>query len=160
MQQFHKFITWCLCVAQHISGVSPLIIRSINCIRGLWFYRWRKAAEPLWVVVCRRRPTTLQPIRSNGKTRGSKCSCMLLIKGGETSETCWATHKRQVINLWNCCILLVDLFESNWENVFQLFVSYSDLMAYRLAVGCLTIFNFYTLIHHYCSIDRRVIHLL
>ena len=32
--------------------------------------------------------------------------------GGETPETCWATHKRQVINLWNCCILLVDLFES------------------------------------------------
>ena len=32
--------------------------------------------------------------------------------GGETPETCWATHKRQVINLWNCCILLVNLFES------------------------------------------------
>jgi hypothetical protein len=25
---------------------------------------------------------------------------------------CWATHKRQVINLWNFCILLVNLFES------------------------------------------------
>ena len=32
--------------------------------------------------------------------------------GGKTPETCRATHKRQVINLWNCCILLVDLFES------------------------------------------------
>jgi len=32
--------------------------------------------------------------------------------GGKTPETCWATHKHQVINLWNCCILLVDLFES------------------------------------------------
>jgi hypothetical protein len=31
--------------------------------------------------------------------------------GGEAPKTCWATHKRQVINLWNCCILLVDLFE-------------------------------------------------
>jgi len=37
---------------------------------------------------------------------------MLLMMGGETPETCWATHKRQVINLWNCCILLVELFES------------------------------------------------
>jgi hypothetical protein len=37
---------------------------------------------------------------------------MLLRMGGETPETCWATHKRQVINLWNCCILLVELFES------------------------------------------------
>ena len=31
--------------------------------------------------------------------------------GVEAPETCWATHKRQVIKLWNCCIL-VDLFES------------------------------------------------
>jgi hypothetical protein len=30
--------------------------------------------------------------------------------GVEAPETCWATHKRQVINLWNCCIWLVNLF--------------------------------------------------
>jgi hypothetical protein len=29
----------------------------------------------------------------------------------DAPETCWATHKRQVINLWNCCIWLVNLFE-------------------------------------------------
>jgi hypothetical protein len=40
------------------------------------------------------------------------CSCMLLMMGREMPETCWVTHKRQVINLWNCCILLVELFES------------------------------------------------
>ena len=32
--------------------------------------------------------------------------------GRETPETCWATRKRQVTNLWNCCILLVELFAS------------------------------------------------
>jgi len=37
---------------------------------------------------------------------------MLLMMGGETPETCWATHKLQVTNLWNCCILLVELFET------------------------------------------------
>jgi hypothetical protein len=31
--------------------------------------------------------------------------------GVEAPETCWATHKRQVINLWNCCIWLVNLSE-------------------------------------------------
>ena len=32
--------------------------------------------------------------------------------GGEAPETCRATHKRQVINLGNSWILLVNLFES------------------------------------------------
>jgi len=53
-----------------------------NCTRSLWFYRWREAAGVLLVVDC------------------------------QTPETCWVTHKRQVINLWNCCILLAKLFKS------------------------------------------------
>jgi hypothetical protein len=72
-----------------------------------------KRLERCWSWSGRPRPTTIQPQRSNGKTRGSYCSCTLLMMGGEVPETYWATHKRQVINLWNCCILLVDLFETN-----------------------------------------------
>ena len=34
----------------------------------------------------------------------------LLMMGVKTPETCWAVHKRQVINLRNCCIYLDDLF--------------------------------------------------
>ena len=81
-----------------------------NSSRNLWFYRWSVAVGALLVV--RPRPTTLHPLLSNGNTRCSLCSCVLLMMGGKGPETCWATHKRQVINLWNCCILLVDLFES------------------------------------------------
>jgi hypothetical protein len=36
--------------------------------------------------------------------------------GVEAPETCWATHKRQVLNLWNCCIWLVNLFELSVVN--------------------------------------------
>jgi len=44
-----------------------------NCTRSLWFYNWKEAAAALLVVVwpARPQPTTLQPSRSNGKTRGS-----------------------------------------------------------------------------------------
>ena len=31
--------------------------------------------------------------------------------GVEAPKTCWATHKRQVVNLWKCSIWWVDLFE-------------------------------------------------
>jgi hypothetical protein len=35
----------------------------------------------------------------------------LLMMGVRTPETCWAVHNRQIINLGNCLIWLVDLFE-------------------------------------------------
>jgi hypothetical protein len=60
----------------------------------------------------RPRPTTLLPLRSNGKTRGCWCICKLLMMGVEAPETRWDTHKRQVINLWQFCIWVVNLFES------------------------------------------------
>jgi hypothetical protein len=34
-----------------------------------------------------------------------------MMMGVEAPETCWKTHKRQVINLWNCWFWLVNLFE-------------------------------------------------
>jgi hypothetical protein len=46
-----------------------------NYTRSLWFNRWRVAVGALLVVVWQvmriLRPTSLQPPRSNGKTRGS-----------------------------------------------------------------------------------------
>jgi hypothetical protein len=44
-----------------------------NCTRSLWFYRWWEVAGALlvvvWQVSARPRPTTLQPLPSNGKNQ-------------------------------------------------------------------------------------------
>jgi hypothetical protein len=53
---------------------------------------------------CYRHAPTLKPEAANAVDE-------LLMMGMEEPETCWATNKRQVINLWNCGILLINLFE-------------------------------------------------
>ena len=82
-----------------------------NCTRSLWFYRWNVVGRGLAGLPdhdqqrSNRHAPTVKPeapsavVRSWWWARGAP-------------ETRWATRKRQVINLWNSCILLVDLFES------------------------------------------------
>jgi hypothetical protein len=80
-----------------------------KCSSSLWFYRWSVVVAALLFVVWP--VTTLRSPRYNCKTRGCYCSCKLLMMDEETPETCWPVHKRQIMNLWNCCSWLVDLFE-------------------------------------------------
>jgi hypothetical protein len=54
---------------------------------------------------------TLLPPRSNGKPEAATAVYKLLMIGKRIPETCWAVFKRRAINLRNCCIWLVDLFE-------------------------------------------------
>ena len=45
------------------------------------------------------------------KPEAATAAIELLMTGVKTPETRWAVHKRQVINLGNCCSQLVDLLE-------------------------------------------------
>jgi hypothetical protein len=63
MQRLHEFITWHLCVAQHVSGASTPIIRSLNCISSLWFNRWRVVVAALLVVVWPAGQTTTNNVK-------------------------------------------------------------------------------------------------
>ena len=81
-------------MAQHVSGVIRPIIRSIQLHpQPLVFHTLQ--VEGCSVVV-----------RGQGEARVYYFTFMMM--GIMTPETCWATNKRQVINLEDCCVLLVD----------------------------------------------------
>jgi len=101
-----------------------------------------------------------------GAWRLERCwswSAKLLMMGGEAPETRWATHKRQVINLWNCCTLLVDLFESYDDartcgmskvqyHVCSYMHQYKQFWTYKNAYTDVRMYN--TILYHTCTYDR------
>ena len=86
MQQFSSLLSWPSFTAQHVSGVSPPIIRSsTTAVAASGFTKAKQEAATAVIE--------------------------LLMMGGETPETCWAVNERQDNKLENCWIRLVDLFE-------------------------------------------------
>ena len=123
MQQGIKiFIIPYLYEAQHVSGDTPPNIRSLKLHwQPLVLHKWkvvvrvaggRCQAHCAWQRPQATRPTTFHLC----KTRGCQCSFRLLMLGGVSPETCWASYKYGIIKiLIRCCILLDFLYELYYD---------------------------------------------
>jgi len=116
-----------------------------NCINSLWFYRWSVGGSS---VVGHNRPDhDQQPCYHHAPTVKPEAANAVVSSwwwAWRRPETCWTTHKRQVINLWNCCIWLVNLFElcdDAWTCQHQIYRMYWDcesvllLLLLKLGIG-------------------------
>ena len=115
MQQCIKILLFLILnEAQHVSGDTPPIIRSVKLHKQpLVLHTWKvvgraivgrcQVAYATWQCPTTARPTTFHVC----KTRGCLCSFRLLMMGGVSPKTCWASFKiRNNKILIYCCILL------------------------------------------------------
>ena len=100
---------------QHVLGDTPPIIRSLKLYKQpLVFIRGRLSDVQLLDVVrysTWQRPTTARPTTLHVcKTRGCLCSFRLLMMGGVSPETCWASFKTRNYKNFVALLHLVGFF--------------------------------------------------
>ena len=116
---YQNFIIPLLSETQHVTGDTSPIIRSLKL-------HWQPLVFRMWKVVVRvvggrqahcawQRPPTTRPTPFHvWQTRGCQCSFRLLMMGGVSPETCWASHKYGIIKFWytvaSCWIFLYELY--------------------------------------------------
>ena len=90
MQQCIKILLFIvLSEAQHVTGDTPPIIRSLNLHKQpLVLHAWKVVGRAV-VGRCQVAYAAFHVC----KTRGCLCSFRLLMMGGVSSETCWASFK-------------------------------------------------------------------
>jgi hypothetical protein len=111
---YHNFIILYLYEAQRVSSDTPSIIRSLKL-------HWHPLVFHTWKVVgrvdcgcCQSPPTTRPSTVHVCKTRYCQCSFRLLMMGGVSLETCWASYKYGILKFWYiiafCWIYLYELY--------------------------------------------------
>jgi hypothetical protein len=112
--------------AQHVSGDTPPIIRSLKLHwQPLVFHTW-EVVGPVIGGLCQahcawqRPPTTRPTTFPVWKTRDCQCSFRLLMMGGVSPETCWASYKYGIIRFWYIVASWwIFLYESHSKFVYQ-----------------------------------------
>ena len=116
---YRNFIIPYLYEAQHVSGDTPPIIRSLKLHwQPLVFHMWKVVGHVVggcYQPYCawQHPPTTRPKTFLVWKTRGCQCSFRLLMMGGVSPETCWASYKYGIIKfryiVASCWIFLYEL---------------------------------------------------
>ena len=112
---YQNFIIPYLCEAQHVSGNTPPIIRSLKLHWQPLVFHTGKVVGRCQAQCAWQRPPTTRPTNFHvWKTRGCQCSFRLLMMGGVSPETCWASYKYGIIKF---CYIVA----SCWNFLYELF---------------------------------------
>jgi hypothetical protein len=91
----------------------------------------------------KRPPTTRLTAFHVCKTRGCQCSFRLLMMGGVSPETCWASYKHGIIKFWyivECCLIfLYELYydarihehQITWKEVVAVYIKTPSMQCLR-----------------------------
>jgi hypothetical protein len=126
---YQNFIILYLYEVQHVSGDTPPIIRNLKLHwQPLVFHTW-KIVGRVDVGICQalcawQRPPPTRPTTFHvWKTRGCQCSFRLLMMGGVSPETCWASYKYGIIKFWyilaSCWIFLYEFYKIQCKERFS-----------------------------------------
>jgi len=113
---YQNFIIPYLYEAQHVSGNTPPIIRSLKLQwQPLVFHMWKADGRcQVQYVPDNVHQLHVPSIFHVWKTKRCQCSFRLLMMGGVSPNTCWASYKYGITKFWytvaSCWIFLYELY--------------------------------------------------
>jgi hypothetical protein len=91
--------------AHHQERKTALAVSGFSYVEGRWMCSWWMLSATLCLTMF---------ASDIWKTRGCQCSFRLLMMGGVSPETCWASYKFGIIQFWyivtSCWIFLYELY--------------------------------------------------